>query len=257
MEILQALLHAVARGQSAVLATVTTVRGSAPRGPGARLVLIADGTRFGTVGGGDIEDRVVAEARSMLQAPSPPVRVLEVDAHCGGTVTVFLERFADMRRVLVVGGGHVGRAVAEVASHAGFQVTVLDREAETALPFPASVTRIAGQDPGSLASIERPESMQVLVATGSHEADIDWALAALHGGFAGVGVVASRSKAAAIRRAAEQEGVPAERLVRLRAPVGLDLGAVTPGEIAVAIVSELIMLARGSEVPPAWRKSQR
>jgi xanthine dehydrogenase accessory factor len=257
MEILQALLQEVARGQAAVLATVTAVRGSAPRGPGARLVLVADGGRFGTVGGGEIEDRVVAEARSMLEAPAPHPRVLEVDAHCGGRVTVFLERFADQRRMLVVGGGHVGRAVAEVASRAGFQVSVLDRKAEAAQPLPASVTRIAAFDPGSLASIERPESMQVLVATGSHEADIAWALAALRGGFAGVGVVASRSKAAAIRRAAEQEGVPAERIGRLRAPVGLDLGAVTPGEIAVAIVSELVMLARGNEVPPAWRKSQR
>lgn len=257
METLKALLDAVESGQAAVLATVAAVKGSAPRGPGARLVLLADGARFGTVGGGEIEERVLEEARALLQSPSQPHRMLEADAHCGGTVTVFLERFADLRRLLVVGGGHVGRAVAEVASHAGFLVTVLDRSAEAGPPLPTGIARIAGQDPRSLASIERPESVQVLIATGSHEGDIAWAVAALHGGFAGVGVVASRSKAAAIRRAAEHAGVPAERLSRLRAPVGLDLGAVTPGEIAVSIVSELVMLARGTEVPPAWRKSQR
>ncbi|MEW6338354.1 MAG: XdhC family protein [Acidobacteriota bacterium] len=257
MESLKTLLHAVERGQAAVLATVTHVTGSAPRGPGARLVVVADGARSGTVGGGEIEDRVLTEARTMLQASSPPHRVLEVSARCGGTVTVFLERFADVRRVLIVGGGHVGRAVAEIASGAGFQVTVLDRSLEAASSLPRGVTHAAAADPGSLASIERPESMQVLVATGSHDADIAWAVAALRAGFAGIGVVASRSKAEAIRRAAEREGIPDERLSRLRAPVGLDLGAVTPGEIAVAIVSELVILAHGSEVPPAWRKSQR
>ena len=108
-----------------------------------------------------------------------------------------------------------------------------------------------------LGNLEHPEVTQVVVATGDAEADGAWAVAALARPFAGVGVVGSRTKAAAIRHAAAAAGVPPDRVHTLRCPVGLDLGAVTPEEIAVSIVAELIRLDRTGEVPEGWRRASR
>ncbi|MGE5236150.1 MAG: XdhC family protein [Acidobacteriota bacterium] len=257
MDALRRLVHALEAGSPCVLATVTAVRGSAPRGPGTRLLVELDGTRTGTVGGGEVERAALALARELLTGTGDVVRSLEVDSHCGGVVTLLVERFGSPRTLVVVGGGHVGWAVAECGARAGFQVTVLDRQGAASLPDVPGVTVRAVEDPSALSHVSAGPDAQIVVATGSHTTDAEWALAALAGPFAGVGVVGSRSKAAALREAARRAGVSDERLGILRCPIGLDLGAVTPGEIAVAIVAELVTLAHRGEVPPAWRKPSR
>jgi xanthine dehydrogenase accessory factor len=177
-----------------------------------------------------------------------------VPTRCGGVAVVFLERLGAPRRLLVVGAGHVGRAVTAAAARASFAVTVIDRSGAPELAGDEAVRVLAAAEPGMLADLEHREETQVVVATGTHDADVTWAVAALAAGFSGVGVVGSRSKAAALHRAAADAGLPAERLGRLRCPVGLDLGGATPGELAVAIVAELVMLANRGEVPASWRK---
>ena len=253
MDVLRRLVAAADAGRTTVLATVIEVRGSAPRGPGARMLVEAEGQTTGTVGGGEIEAAVIVAARALITGSAPP-RTLEVPTRCGGVAIVFLERFGAPRRLLVVGAGHVGRAVATVAVRASFAVTVIDRNGAPELAGVEAVCVHAATEPGVLADFEHREETQVIVATGTHDADVSWAVAALAAGFSGVGVVGSRSKAATLHRAAADAGLPAERLARLRCPVGLDLGGVTPGELAVAIVAELVMLAHGREVPPSWRK---
>lgn len=253
MDVLRRLVAAADAGRTTVLATVIEVRGSAPRGPGARMLVEAGGQTTGTVGGGEIEAAVIAAARALLAGSEPP-RTLEVPTRCGGVAVVFLERLGTPRRLLVVGAGHVGRAVTAAAARASFAVTVIDRSGAPELAGDESVRVLAAAEPGMLADLEHREETQVVVATGTHDADVTWAVAALAAGFSGVGVVGSRSKAAALHRAAADAGLPAERLGRLRCPVGLDLGGVTPGELAVAIVAELVMLANRGEVPASWRK---
>ncbi len=123
MEILRRLIENVDSGTRCVLATVVAAHGSAPRGQGARMLLRADGGREGTVGGGEVEGEVLRAAQGML-AGGPAGRVIEMPTNCGGTVTVMLERFGPQRRLLVVGAGHVGRALALAAAHAGYRVTL-------------------------------------------------------------------------------------------------------------------------------------
>lgn len=253
METITRLAQLVREGGTGVLATITAVRGSAPRGPGARLLLEPDGTVTGTVGGGEVERAALAAAHEMLRPAQAATRSIEVDSHCGGQVTLFLERFDAQPHLLVVGAGHVGCAIAEIAVRAGFAVEVLARD-QDAPPNLAGVAVRSGLGPGSLESVGVPTSAQMIVATGAHEVDVEWGVAALKVGFAGVGVVGSRSKAAALRQAAERAGIDEARRATLRCPVGLDIGAITPGEIALSVVSELIMLRRRGEVPATWRK---
>jgi xanthine dehydrogenase accessory factor len=256
MNVLRRLIETVDGGTTCVLATVVQAHGSAPRRQGARLLLLAGGTKEGTVGGGEVEAEVLDAARGML-AGGPAGRVLEIATNCGGIVTVMLEKFGPNRQMLVVGAGHVGAALAAAGARAGYHVTVASSTAAERLRDLPGIEAVAAADPGMLAGFQHPEVTQVIVATGNADADSAWAVAALSRPFAGVGVVGSRTKAAAIRHAAAAAGVLPDRVHTLRCPVGLDLGAVTPEEIAVSIVAELIRLDRTGEVPEGWRRASR
>jgi len=257
MDALRRLVQIVEGGGTCVLATVVAGRGSVPRGPGARMIVEADGTGTGTVGGGEIEAVVLARARELLARPEVGTMTVDVEARCGGVVTAFLEHFGPARTLVVVGAGHVGTAVVQAAVRAGFAVTVLGRSRTGEFEgVPGIVTRDTA-DPAALAELPHAGQSQLIVATGSHDADVAWAVAGLRAGFAGVGVVGSHAKAAAVQEGARDAGLAPERIERLRCPVGLDLGAVTPGEIALAIVAELLLLAQRGEVPKGWRKSSR
>jgi xanthine dehydrogenase accessory factor len=183
--------------------------------------------------------------------------VIEMPTNCGGTVTVMLERFGPQRRLLVVGAGHVGAALATAGARAGYQVTVASPGAADRLAGVGGIATVATAGPALLDGWEAPEATHVVIATGDASADGAWAVAALARPFAGVGVIGSRNKAAAIRHAAAAAGIAPGRVHELRCPVGLDLGAVTPEEIAVSVVAELIRLDRTGEVPEGWRRASR
>ena len=257
MDALRRLVQVVEDGGCCVLVTVVAGRGSVPRGPGARMLVAADGTCTGTVGGGEIEDAALARARELLGRPEAGTATVEVEARCGGVVTVLLERFGPPRTLVVVGAGHVGTAVTQAAARAGFAVTLLGRSRTGELEGALQITTHDTADPAALTQMPHPGESQLIVATGSQDADVAWAVAGLRAGFAGVGVVGSRTKAVAVQEGARAAGLPPGQFERLRCPVGLDLGAVTPGEIALAIVAELLLLARRGEVPEAWRKRSR
>jgi xanthine dehydrogenase accessory factor len=256
VDALRRLVQAVDEGDTCVLATVARVAGSAPRKDGARLLVSVRGIRAGTVGGGEVEAAALAAATEMLAAQDA-TRMLEVATRCGGVVTVLLEKFSPRRRLLVVGAGHVGRAVAIAAAKAGYRVTLASPGGPEPLAGAPQVECLAAAGPALLESWETAERTQVVVATGDADADGEWAVAALAGPFAGIGVIGSATKATAIRRAAAVAGVRPERIHALRCPVGLDLGAVTPEEIAVSVVAELIRLDRTGAVPEEWRRASR
>lgn len=253
MNELRAALDWVDAGTTCVLVTVIEAKGSAPRKEGARLVLAADGQQVGTVGGGEVEERALSEARALLQS-AETTRLVEQVATCGGSVALYCEKLAPHRRLVVAGAGHVGRAIAQVATSAGFRVTVVAPSAPEQMAGISGIAAVASEDPGWLDTAEAPSATHVLCATGTHDGDTGWAVAALQAGFASVGVVGSAKKAQTIRRQAAAAGVPPRRINELRCPVGLDIAAVTPEEIAVAVVAELIHLERKGGVPKAWRK---
>ena len=256
MIVLQALLERVKAGDTCVLATVVKVEGSAPRKDNARMLVDRRGERVGTVGGGQVETEVLREVQTLLGG-AETTRVIEIASHCGGNVTVMLEKFAPPRRLVVIGAGHVGRALAILSAHAGYSVTVVAPGAEERLRDVPEVATVASADPTWLDECAEAATTHLVVATGDREADIAWAVNGLKRGFGFVGVVGSASKAAAVRHAAVASGLSPKKARSARCPVGLEIGGVTPEEIAVSIVAELIRLDRTGEVPDSWRRASR
>jgi xanthine dehydrogenase accessory factor len=225
-----------------VLATVVSKDGSAPREAGARMAVMPDGSILGTVGGGSLEKQVIEDALAVMRDGRPRLAAYDlveeagggVGAACGGRTEVFLEPLGSAPHLLVVGAGHVGLALARLGDRAGF--------ADKASLAGATVVRYAADDP-SIRNLVT-EGTAVVVVTHSHLMDRQ-ALGNLLGTDAFyIGMIGSRRKVAAEMKVLEDEGAPADRLRAVHAPIGLDIGAETPAEIAVSILAEIVALRR-------------
>ncbi|HEY6077401.1 MAG TPA: XdhC/CoxI family protein [Polyangiaceae bacterium] len=252
-DVVQALLELLTSRQRGALATVVRVSGSTPQQVGARLLLRQDGTTLGTVGGGAIE-RVVLEAlQQALEREQGELLVRDL-AHdlgmcCGGRMEIFIEPILPAPRLWLIGAGHVAKPTAALALSVGYEVTVVDEREElnSSERFPGC--QLLLDDPSDVLRRSRLDERDwVLILTHDHQLD-ERALEAASGQPARyMGLVGSRRKVLRLvqRVLAKRQGdVPIERLF---APVGLDIGAVSPEEIAVSIVAELIALRHGREV---------
>jgi xanthine dehydrogenase accessory factor len=269
-EVLRAALAALDGGRPVVIASVIARRGSAPSTPGQKLALLGDGTAVGTIGGGAVERVVLAAMAVALADPAslPRVETFRLGPAlgmcCGGAVDLLIEPLRPPAQVLVVGAGHVGVALGPLLASLGFRVTLCDAREEAAdasrLPReagpaangsgePAGVRAPAGvrlvhaehDDPEVLRGFaERLDEAALVVMTHDHQVDqaaIEWALGK---GFGFVGGVGSRAKAARTRARLSAKGLAERDLDRVRMPVGVDIGARAPAEIAVSIAAELI-----------------
>lgn len=233
------------RGVRGAMATVIARHGSVPGTPGQKLFLGKDGTCFGSVGGGALEREVIETLGRMLEAKSVAfeTRTIKLGAElgmcCGGRVDVFVEVLDALVPCLLVGGGHVASAVAPLLTKIGFAVTIVDeREAWGDKPRPEGVQCVTGDFDDVGKAIDR--SGVCLVMTHDHALDqkaIEWALSRK---FAFVGGVGSRAKAERTRQRLEAKGFSEEDRARVRMPIGLDIGARLPEEIAVAIAAEMV-----------------
>lgn len=252
-------LEALERGEMLALATVVRVRGSAPRHEGARMLIWPDGSIAGTIGGSALEQRVIEHAVEALRARHSRFEsyLLSTDDDpeslglCGGAVEVHIEVIEPDAVLVIIGAGHIALPLASMAKLMGMRVVVADDRAEyvTKDRFPVVDELIRldyDQEAETLSSLPlsfRPQSYVVVATWGWDEP----ALAAILASDPQpdyVGLVASRTKARVIRERLSKRGVSAEAVGRVRAPVGLDLGAETPGEIALSILAEILQLRR-------------
>lgn len=252
MNIFSDIAQLAAQGLSLVIATVVDARGSSPQKPGARIVVLADGSLRGTVGGGAIERQVVEAARALLADPEATTRLLETSLgkdlgmSCGGTMTVFLEKLVAAERLLVFGAGHVGKALASFARQVGFLVTVADaREALlTEERFPGVERRV--QDPREAArSLPADERCYACVMTHDHGLDQELVELLAPRPLRYLGVIGSRRKAERCRSQMEAKGFGPEVVARLRSPMGINIGGQAPEEIALSIAAELVAVRNG------------
>ena len=251
-DVFRALDEARAARVPAVLATIVGSVGSAPQVPGAKLLLTLGGETAGTVGGGAFEQRVLEEARALLQGAAA-TRLLELNLSrdlgmcCGGVLTVFLERVQMPARLVVLGAGHIARPLVELASAVGFETVVVDaREAwADAARFPRARAVHCDDPEAVIAELALDADTAVVVVT--HHHPLDQALVrALVGSRAGFcGLVGSEAKRNKFLMRLQAQGIPAEALARLRSPLGVEIGARTPEEIALSIVAELVAWRRG------------
>lgn len=253
-EFFQELLSAQEDGEAVVLATVVRAQGSVPRNAGAKMLVYEDGRISGTVGGGEMESLVMDEARTALDEDRP--RILNyslVDPErgdpgvCGGEVEIYLEPYLPPATVFVVGAGHVGRAVADLAHWLGYRVVVNDDREEMATPenVPHGDVFIPGSIEDALQKQKITRNTFVVLLTRNVMVDRE-ILPKLVGTAAPyVGIIGSRRRWRTTIKLLQEAGLDEEQLARFHSPVGLELNAETPEEIAVSIMAEIIMLRRG------------
>ncbi len=251
----QALLDASAIGETVALATVVGVEGSAPRQAGARMLVWADDRIFGTIGGGNFEFEVIREAREALQAGEPRRYAVHLTRDlgmcCGGAMEVYIEPIVPQERLILFGAGHVARPTAAIARDLGFAVTVVDERedwADTAR-FPGVSLLLTAPRPFARGLRSSPGTY-VLIVTHDHALDQDLLEILLPHRWAWLGLIGSRAKAAKFFIRLRAAGFDDDAFARVSTPVGLDIGAETPEEIAVAIAAEIIRVRRGAERPP-------
>jgi xanthine dehydrogenase accessory factor len=249
--IIAALAGLEANGEAGVLCTIIETNGSTPRHQGSKMLVFADGSFTGTVGGGEVENRVRQEAMLALRdGKSRVLRYNMIDPGrgdpgvCGGNLEVYVEPFLPQPLLVVVGGGHVGKAVVHLAHWLGFKVAVSDDR-------PEFCTREA--NPGAdllypVAMQELPKHMNIspytyfVLTTRGSLVDIAGLPALLDSPAAYIGIIGSKRRWLTTRKALVEAGISEETLKRVISPIGLELNAETPEEIAVSIMAEIIML---------------
>ena len=254
MDLYSEMARLAAEGTSFVLATVGATGGACPQKAGAKLLVLADGTLRGTVGGGAIEHQIIAEARALLAQRKASTRlvhtnlVAELGMCCGGTMDVFLEKVAPGERLVVFGAGHVGKALAGLARSAGFQLTVADARAEWLNPerFP-TCERLLGDPVVAAGAVPVDAESFVCVLTHDHGLDQDLIQILLKRPHRYLGMIGSQRKADKLRSRLKELGFSAEEIQRVRSPMGVAIGAQSPEEIAISIVAELVAVRHQGE----------
>lgn len=255
----ETLLRLQKEGKPAALVTVIETKGSIPRHAGSKMIVFPDGTIVGTVGGGQMEALVIKEAQAAIQSGETAIveyNLTDLGAGdpgiCGGTVRLFIEPLAQLPTLLVIGGGHVGKALAELGKWVGFRVILSDDRPEfcneTYLP------NMDGYLPVPPAEISRHLDINrnTYVAAVTRGLPVDKTLipALLETDAAYLGLIGSRRRWALTVQELEQQGYNREQLARIHAPLGLEINAETPQEIAISIMAEIIMTLRGGDGKP-------
>jgi xanthine dehydrogenase accessory factor len=258
------LLELLGEHRRIALATVVNAEGSTPREFGAKMIVLPDGSTHGTVGGGALEQRVMEDALDAFKEGAGFLREYDlragkaggIGAICGGKATVLVEILRAGERLLICGGGHIGLELARMGTSLGFRVTVVDsrKDYSGGDRFPEGVEVLRARPSGRKALGLVDADTYVVILTHSHALDKD-ALRALAPSRARyVGMIGSRAKVSRVLAELAKEGVDQRHLARVHAPVGLDIGAETPAEIAVAILAEIVHVRhRGSSSPVSLR----
>ena len=245
-----------AQGESAALCLIVRTSGSTPRHAGSKMLVFPDGSTKGTIGGGELESRVIKEALQAIQEGRP--RLLEYNMSdpsrgdpgvCGGQLEVYVEPINPQATILVVGAGHVGKAVAHLAKWLGFRVVVSDDRAEY-----ANVEKVPDGDEyhaGTIRQLVKEVNVHsqtyVVMTTRNVELDVEGLPDLLETPAEFIGVIGSKRRWQTTRKKLLEKGIPEEVLARIVSPIGLELNAETPEEIALSIMAEIIMLRQGGK----------
>ncbi|MGE3275672.1 MAG: XdhC family protein [Vicinamibacterales bacterium] len=255
-EVFAALGEALTRGEEVALVTIVRVNGSTPQRVGAKMLVYADGRIVGTIGGGCYENESLWKAREAIKNRKAVTVKYELNDDfaeenglvCGGQMEVFIEPIEAAPSLYVFGAGHVGYYLGRMAQEAGFQLHVIDDRAQFANRerFPDAAGVVVDDIPAWLARTELPSTAYAVIVTRGHRHDLDAMRALAPRDLRYIGLIGSRAKVSRLYEGLLAEGaVTADQLARVHAPIGLDLGAVTPQEIAVSILAELIAVRRG------------
>ncbi len=257
MDIYEEIVKLRQSGRHGAVATIVNVRGSIPSFETAKMLVRDDGSIFGTIGGGCVEADVWRAAREVMEAEKPRTLTFDLNQNpkydtglvCGGTLDVFIEPILPPALLYVFGAGHVSTALYKTAMAAGFDITVIDDRESYANRerFPQAREVIAEDFEHAMSHLNPREAAYIVIVTRGHRDDMRVLRWAVQTPARYIGMIGSKRKTITIFRELQKEGLRPELFDRVHAPIGLDIGAVTPEEIAVSITAELIAVRRKSE----------
>src|ERR1700736_4379031 len=245
MDIYEQIVQLRREGRRGAVATIVNVRGSIPSFETAKMLVRDDGSIVGTIGGGCVEADIWQAAREVMESEKPRSLTFNLNQDpkydtglvCGGTLEIFVEPILSPALLYIFGAGHVSVNLYKVANAAGFDVTVVDDRTSYANRdrFPEAKEVIAEDFDQAMARLTPNESFYIVIVTRGHRDDMRVLRWAVQTPARYIGMIGSKRKTITIFRELTEEGLSAELFERVHAPVGLDIGAVTPEEIAVAI----------------------
>lgn len=257
MDIYEEIVKLRQQGRRGAVATIVNVRGSIPSFKTAKMLVRDDGSIVGTIGGGCVEAEVWQAAREVMEAEKPRTLTFNLNQDpkydtglvCGGTLDIFVEPVLPPALLYLFGAGHVAVNLYKTAKNAGFDVIVVDdREAYANRErFPEAREVYAEDFEQAMSRLGPNESCYIVIVTRGHRDDMRVLRWAVKTPARYIGMIGSKRKTIAIFNELHKEGLTAELFERVHAPVGLDIGAITPEEIAVAITAELIAVRRHAE----------
>lgn len=259
MDVFEEIVRLRQQGRKGALATIVHTRGSIPSFTSSKMLVRDDGSIAGTVGGGCVEAEVWAAAREVMEDEKPRKLTFNLNADprydvgltCGGTLEIFVEPILAQSTCYLFGAGHVGYFVAKIAAMAGFGIVVTDDRPQYSNRerFPEAAALYADDWEKNFSQLDPNESAFLVIATRGHKDDLRVLRWAVSTRARYIGLIGSRRKVLEIFKVLEEEGIARERLEQVHAPIGIEIGALTPEEIAVSIVAEMIAVRRHAPLP--------
>jgi xanthine dehydrogenase accessory factor len=250
MDVFEELVEVRRRGHKAALCTIVEVEGSIPSFQSAKMLIREDGSMVGTIGGGCTEAEVWNAAREVMESEKPRMLSFRLNQEaaydngliCGGQLNVYVEPVLPIPTAYIFGGGHISKSLSKVASLAGFRTAVIDDREQyaNAERFPEAVEVYADDYENVFPRLEVSSSTYLIIVTRGHRDDMRVLRWAAETEARYVAMIGSKRKTIEVAKQLVREGVPSEKLARVHAPMGFDIGAVTPEEIAVSVVAEMI-----------------
>jgi xanthine dehydrogenase accessory factor len=259
VDVYQAILEANRKGHAVALATVTRTEGSTPGRIGFKMLVFEDGKILGTVGGGENESIVVAEALDAIRTAQARLKTVEYGGRgvgadepiCGGSSDIFIEPILPSATLYIFGAGHVGQALAKLAKIVGLRVVIIDDRVEFANKerFPEADVVLVTDYKDAKEKLKLFPNAYVVIVTHGHKNDFEVLKSFVECDLNYIGMIGSRKKVEEIFKALEKDGVPERLLKKVHAPIGMDIGAETPAEIAVSIMAEIVSTMRATHQP--------
>jgi len=258
-EILKEAFGRIDKGETIAWVTVVDTKGSTPREVGAKMLVNKDGLIAGTIGGGITEARVIEETKQALKEGkgrfltyhlTKEQAALDEGAICGGEMKIFIDILQPKEEVLIFGAGHIAVCVSKLAKMVGFRAVIIDDRKEFANQdrFPEADKIIIESIDKALQHIKITPSTYIIIVTRGHLQDQEVLASVIKSNAAYLGMIGSRKKNATVFQQLTKKGISQEELNKVHAPIGIDINAQTPEEIAVSIMAEIIQIRRKKEI---------
>lgn len=256
VEIYQELSNLMAKGGRAVLATVISSHGSAPRQAGAKMLIKEDGTFMGTVGGGGVEQQVRDQAVEIMKSGKPQVLHLDLSGKgegaamiCGGQMDVFMEPIMPQETLYLFGAGHISQSTTAIGKMLGFRIVIIDPRSEynNTDRFPNADSLVVEDYETAFSKLAVDGHGYIVIYTPSHTLDEKCLQFAVGTEAKYIGMIGSKKKVKEVKERLLQNGIRRQQLDAVHAPIGLEIAAETPEEIAISILAEIIKVRRARE----------